>query len=49
LGVTVITSLAAVKRDPTLAHASQATQVTTEASEHRGEAFDHKPDEDVQT
>lgn len=49
LGVTVITSLAAVKRDPTLALATQAAHVTTESIEHRGEALEHIPDEDSQT
>ena len=49
LGVTVITSLAAVKRDPTLALASQAAHTTTEAIEHRGEALEHIPDENSQT
>jgi tellurite resistance protein TerC len=49
LVVTVITSLAAVKRDPTLAHSSQAAHTATESIEHRGEALEHIPDENSQT
>lgn len=49
LGVTVITSLIAVKRDPTLALTSQAVHTTTEAIEHRGEALEHLLDKDTQT
>jgi len=47
--VTVITSLAAVKRDPSLAHTSHAAHTTTEAVKHRGEALEHIPDEDSKT
>ena len=46
LGVTVITSLIAVKRNPTLVLQSEAAQVQTESVEHRGEALEHIPDED---
>jgi len=49
LGVTVITSLAAVKRNPTLMLASQAAQMTTESIEHRGEALEHLRGKDSKT
>ena len=49
LGVTVTTSLIAVKRDPTLMLQSEAAQVETESIEHRGEALERMPDEDSLT
>ena len=49
LVVTVITSLAAVKRDPSLALQSEAAHTTTEAVKHRGEALEHIPGEDSET
>ena len=49
LVVTVITSLAAVKRDPSLALQSEAAHTTTEAVKHRGEALEHIHGEDSET
>jgi tellurite resistance protein TerC len=46
LGVTIITSLVAVKRNPMLVLQSEATQVTAESIDHRGEALTHIRDED---
>lgn len=46
LGVTVITSLVAVKRNPTLVLQSEATQIQAESIDHCGEALERIPDED---
>ena len=49
LGVTVITSLIAVRRSPELAMQSEIAQAKEESAEHRGEAIDHLGTEDSQT
>jgi tellurite resistance protein TerC len=49
LGVTVVTSLTAVKRGPSLALQSEVAQISTESIEHRGEALELIPDEDSLT
>lgn len=41
LAVTVVTSLAAVKRDPSLARESEVSHALDEAAQHKGEAITH--------
>lgn len=45
LAVTVISSLASVKRNPELARESEATHAIEEATEHKGEAIEHLGDQ----
>jgi tellurite resistance protein TerC len=49
LGVTVITSLIAVRRSPELAQQSEIVQAIEESTEHRGDAIEHLGPEDSQT
>ncbi|MCF8554713.1 MAG: TerC/Alx family metal homeostasis membrane protein [Candidatus Nanopelagicales bacterium] len=46
LGVTVVTSLVAVRRSPELALQSEISQAIEESTEHRGEAIEHLGSED---
>jgi tellurite resistance protein TerC len=49
LGVTVVTSLIAVRRSPELAIKSEISQAIEESTEHRGEAIEHLGTEDQAT
>ncbi len=49
LGVTVISSLIAVKENPALALQSQAAHIKSESLEHRGEALEHLNEDDPKT
>lgn len=49
LGVTVITSLIAVRRSPELAQQSEIAQAIEESTEHRGDAIEHLGPEGSQT
>jgi len=46
LGVTVITSLIAVRRSPELALQSEISHALEESTEHRGDAIEHLGSED---
>ena len=49
LGVTVLTSLIAVRRSPELAMQSEISHALEESTDHRGEAIEHLGDEGSQT
>jgi tellurite resistance protein TerC len=49
LGVTVVTSLIAVRRSPELAKHSEISHAMEESEEHQGEAIDHLGSQDSST